>query len=193
MKFMSNIAAGLTWKTQPPSDEQSFAAMRAALSTGSNFWNGGEFYGPPNANSLHLLNRYYAKYPEDADKVVLSIKGGANVDNMAPNGSPENIRRSVNDSLKALGDKGRIDIFECARVDKNTPLEVTLKCLEEEFVKTGKIGGIGLSEVSAATIRKAAKITKIVAVEVELSLWATDIFENGVAAACAEFNIPIVA
>lgn len=78
-------------------------------------------------------------------------------------------------------------------VDKNTPLETTLKVLDEEYVKTGKIGGIGLCEVSADTIERAVKICKIAAVEVEISLWATDIFSNGVAQACARHNLPIVA
>lgn len=49
--------------------------MRAALAQGCNFWNGGEFYGTPELNSLTLLKNYFTKYPEDADKVVLSIKG----------------------------------------------------------------------------------------------------------------------
>lgn len=78
-------------------------------------------------------------------------------------------------------------------VDKNIPIETTLKVLDEEYVKTGKIGGIGLSEVSADTIERAVKVCKIVAVEVEVSLWATDIFSNGVAQACARHNLPIVA
>jgi len=183
---------GLTWRPTPPSEEQSFKAMRAALANGCNFWNGGEFYGSPDFNSLTLLEKYFTKYPEDADKVVLSIKGGAGA-NLAPDGSPENIRRSVDNCLKLLNGKKKLDIFECARVDKNTPIEVTLKVLDEEYVKTGKIGGIGISEVSAATIERAAKFTKIVAAEVELSLWATDIFSNGVAQACAKHGIPIVA
>lgn len=164
--------------------------MKAALANGCNFWNGGEFYGPPEANSLVLLEKYFTKYPEDADKVVLSVKGG--LKNMHPDGSPENVRRSVEQCLKDLNGKKSIDIFECARVDKDTPIETTLKTLDE-FVKAGKIGGIALSEVGAATIQKAVKVTKIVAVEVELSLFSTDIFKNGVAAACAEHSIPIVA
>jgi len=139
------------------------------------------------------MEKYFTKYPEDAQKVVLSIKGGIDIAKMRPDGSPEGVRRSVDNCLKLLKGKKSIDIFECARVDKNTPIETTLKTLEEEYVKTGKIGGIALSEVGAATIHKAAKATKIVAVEVELSLWSMDIFNNGVAAACAEHNIPIVA
>lgn len=182
---------GLTWRAHPPSEEQSFEAMKAALAAGSNFWNGGELYGPPDANSLQLLNKYFTKYPEDADKVVLSIKGGLDK-NMHPDGSPEGVKRTIENCVKLLDGKKKIDIFEYARVDKNVPIEETLKNLEQ-YVKAGKIGGIGLSEVSAATIERAAKVTKIAAVEVELSLWSTDILSNGVAKAAAAHNIPIVA
>ncbi|CZS90819.1 hypothetical protein WAI453_003947 [Rhynchosporium graminicola] len=181
---------GLTWRNEPPSEEQSFKAMRASLSAGANFWNAGEFYGTPEHNSLTLMNKYFTKYPEDAQKVVLSIKGG--LVNMKPDGSPEGVRTSIENCLRLLDGKKSIDIFECARVDKNTPIETTMKALEG-YVKVGKIGGIALSEVSAATVRRAAKVTKIVAVEVELSLFATDILSNGVAAACAENDIPVVA
>lgn len=63
----------------------------------------------------------------------------------------------------------------------------------KKYVESGDIGGIALSEVSAATIRRAAKVVKIEAVEVELSLWSIDPLENGVAKACAELGIPILA
>jgi pyridoxine 4-dehydrogenase len=100
----------------------------------------------------------------------------------------------VENSLRILDGKKTIDIFEPARIDKNVPLEVTLKALES-YVKDGSIGGIGLSEVGAATIHKASKIldTPIVAIEVELSLWSLDILNNGVAKAAAQHGIPIVA
>ena len=91
-----------------------------------------------------------------------------------------------------LGGKGKIDMFECARRDPNVPLKATVDALAELVVE-GKIGGVALSEVNASTIREAAKITKITAVEVELSLFATDVLTNGVAKACAELNIPIIA
>ncbi|OBT56318.1 hypothetical protein VE04_02843 [Pseudogymnoascus sp. 24MN13] len=182
---------GLTWRSEPLSEEDCFKAMRAALANGSNFWNAGEFYGSPDFNSLTLLEKYFTKYPEDADEVLLSVKGG--LKDWQPDGSPENVRSSVDNCLKLLNGKKKIDMFKCARVDKNFPIETTLKVLDEEYVKTGKIGGIGLSEVSADTIERAVKVCKIVAVEVEVSLWATDIFSNGVAQACAGHNLPIVA
>ena len=166
--------------------------MRAALSTGCNLWDGGEFYGPsPDVNSLTLLRKYYTKYPEDADKVVLNIKGALRP-GMIPDGSPKFVRQSVERCVEMLGGRGKIDMFECARRDPNTSFETTLATLED-LVKEGKIGGIALSEVNANTIRAAAKMTKIVAVEVEISLFCTEALSNGIANACAELNIPIIA
>ena len=83
-------------------------------------------------------------------------------------------------------------MFECARRDPGAPLKETLGELAK-LVEEGKIGGVALSEVSATTIREAAAITKIIAVEVELSLWTTDPLRNGIASACAELKIPIIA
>ncbi len=165
--------------------------MRAALAAGANFWNGGELYGTPEHNSLHLLNRYFTKYPEDAEKVVISIKGCAGP-NFMPDGSEEGVRRSVDNCVKLLGGKKTLDLFQCARVDPKTPIETTIGALAA-CVKEGKIKGISLSEVRAETIRRAHKVHPVCGVEVEFSLWATDILTNGVAATCAELGIPIVA
>lgn len=167
--------------------------MRAALAAGCTFWNGGELYGTPSYNSMTLLERYFARYPEDADKVVLSIKGGVDLKTLTPDSSPESLRRSVDNVTGGLKGRKFVDMFECARRDPKHPLEETFGILNREYVDAGKIGGISLSEVSAATIQEAVKITKVVAVEVELSLWSTDPLENGVAAACAEHGIPLVA
>lgn len=166
--------------------------MKTALSHGASFWNGGEIYGTPEYNSLHLLNRYFTQNPADADKVLLSIKGGYNLSTMQPDGSEEGIRRSVENTLSLLDGKKSLDIFECARVDPKTPIETTIAALAK-YVKAGKIKGISLSEVKAETIRRAHKVHPICAVELELSLWSTDILENGIAATCAELGIPVVA
>ncbi|KAK6952025.1 hypothetical protein Daesc_006551 [Daldinia eschscholtzii] len=184
---------GLTWRAKPCSQEQAFETMRAALKNGCNFWNGGEFYGTPEYNSLVLLERYFEKYPEDADKVVISIKGGVSPVTHQTDGSPENTRRSLNDSIAQLKGRGKIDLFEFARRDPKVPMEVTFDIVNKEFVQTGKIGGVSLSEVRAETIHEAVKHVKVHAVEVELSLFSTDVLENGVAAACAQYGIPLVA
>ncbi|KAI9885298.1 MAG: hypothetical protein M1823_002926 [Watsoniomyces obsoletus] len=181
---------GLTWRSKPAPQDQAFKAMRAALNAGANFWNGGEFYGPPKYNSLVLLDRYFNQYPEDLDKVVISMKGGLKA-NLTPDGSPEGVRRSVDNTLQGLGKKS-LDLFECARVDPKTPIETTIQTLAE-YVQAGKLKGISLSEVKAETIRRAHKVHPISAVEIELSLWATEPLTNGIVDTCAELDIPIVA
>lgn len=166
--------------------------MKAALEAGANFWNGGEFYGPPDRNSLHLLNKYFTKYPEDADKVVLSIKGAMDMRTRTPVGDEAGVRLSVDNCLKQLDGKKKIDLFECARVDPKTPIEETMRVLQT-YVTEGKIGGISLSEASAKSIRRAATVAKIACVEIEFSMFATEALENGVAESCKELSIPIVA
>ncbi|KAF7514773.1 hypothetical protein G7054_g15013 [Neopestalotiopsis clavispora] len=184
---------GFTWRAEPTPTEEAIETMRAALEDGLNFWNAGEFYGTPEYNSMHLLERYFAKYPEDADRVVLSVKGAAGTHGGGPDASPEGIRSSIDNCLTLLKGRKKIDIFECARRDHKTPLQVTFDIMNKEYVQTGKIGGIGISEVKASTLREAAKITKLAAVEIEFSLFSTDPLQNGLVAAAKELDIPIVA
>lgn len=186
------VLLGFTWRPQPSKPEDAFITMKAALNAGCVFWNGGDIYGAPNYNSLQLLNGYFAKYPEDADKVIISIKSGMRPD-FSIDGSPEYVRDRINNAVKILDGKKKIDIWEYARVPTNVDFfKVTLpelqKCVDE-----GLIGAIGLSECSAETVRKAAKIVNIAAVELELSPWSTDILTDGIAEACGEVGLPIVA
>jgi pyridoxine 4-dehydrogenase len=187
---------GMTWEmTNPtlPSQQDSFAAMDAALASNANFFNGGENYGTPTSHSGHLLRDYLLANPQHASKITLSIKGGMNHTTHKPDGSATNARRSVEDTLASLnGTKSQIDIFEYARVDRATPIEDTLRTLKT-LQSEGKIAAIALSEVSARTIMRAATVTPIAAVEIELSLWSTENFRNGVVETCARLNIPIVA
>ncbi|OJJ07659.1 hypothetical protein ASPVEDRAFT_142397 [Aspergillus versicolor CBS 583.65] len=166
--------------------------MKTALQQGSTFWNAGLHYGTPTANSLHLLKYYFTQYPEDADKVVLSVKGAYNVATHTPDCSPEGIRASVDQALAILDGVKKIDVFECARVDPNVPLETSIGTLAQ-LVKEGKIGGIGISEASAATIRRAHAVHPIAAAEIELSLFTTEPLQNGIAETCHELNIPLIA
>lgn len=156
-------------------------------------WNGAEFYGTPQYNSMTLLKAYFIKYPEDAEKVTLIIKGGSDLDTLKPNGSPEGVRRSLDNIISQLGGTKKLDLFSCSRRDPHTPLEVTFGVIQKEYIDTGKLGAIALSECSAETIHEAAKIAKIGTVEVELSIFTPDILTNGVAAACAQHGIPITA
>lgn len=188
---------GLTWAYTKaggklPSKEQSFAAMEEASKAGSNFWNGGELYGTPESNSLHLLHDYFAQYPDKVDNIVISIKGGLVPGSLTPDGSTENVKRSIDECLRVLDGKKKLDLFECARVDPKTPIETSIEAMVP-YIQNGTLGGISLSECSAKTIRRASKVHRISAVEVEFSLWATEILDNGIAQACAELDIPIIA
>lgn len=157
-------------------------------------WNGADFYGTPENNSLHLINRYLGAHPEDTDKFVLCIKTGVRDHaTYKMDCSPEGLREFAHRSLEILGGTmAKIDIFGLARVDPNVPVEESVKALAE-LRNEGKIGGIQLTEVKAETIRRAARVTKIDMVEAEISLWSTEVFTNGVAEACAEHGIILVA
>jgi pyridoxine 4-dehydrogenase len=186
---------GLTNRLDPTPDDVAFKVLKTALECGANVWNGADLYGTPDANSLHLINRYFTKYPEDADKVVICIKSGVSI--IGPGKfhldcSAEAIRRCVDNANKILDGKKFIDIFGPARVDPKVPIETTVEELGR-LVTEGKIGGIQLSEVSAETIRRSSKVHRIDMVEAEVSLWATDIFSNGVAETCAELGIVVLA
>lgn len=100
-------------------DEEAFKAMKAAIDSGATFWNAGVFYGRgPNGEltNITLISRFFAKYPQLADKVFLSVKGGLQPD-WTPDASEEFLRKDVESVLKALDGKKKLDMFECARVD----------------------------------------------------------------------------
>ncbi|KAN0102832.1 putative aldo/keto reductase [Hyaloscypha variabilis] len=186
--------AGLTNRVAPTPDDAAFDVMKTALKCGANVWNGADFYGTPDANSLHLLNRYFTRFPEDAEKVVICIKSGFSMGvdgQFSIDCSAEGMKRSVDNANRILDGKKFIDIFGPARVDPNVPIEITIEALEQ-LMKEGQIGGIQLSEVRAETIRRVSEVHKIDMVEAEVSLWATDIFSNGVAQICAELGIVVL-
>ncbi|CAG8950994.1 hypothetical protein HYFRA_00006391 [Hymenoscyphus fraxineus] len=167
--------------------------MKAALEHGANFWNAGTFYGPPDASSLQLLKYYFDTYPEDATRVVLSIKGAFDGSTGTPHCKPTDIRTSVDECLRILAGTKTIDLFECARVDPDVPIEESVSTLAE-LIQEGKIGSYGLSEVNEATIRRAYAVLPPAAVEVELSLFSRDVLQKGgVADTCRELGIPLVA
>lgn len=172
----------------PIPEEQALEAMRTAIELG---WNGGLFYGTAENNSLTLLRKYFEKYPEDAAKVELNIKGCIVPGKREPDGSKEGVFRDVQHAIKLLPPEiKKIDMFEPARVDKSVPLDETMTALRECQEK-GWIGGVALSEASGETIKHASKYVRIMAVEYELRLFTIDALTNGVAQACAKLDIPI--
>ncbi|KAI1840578.1 hypothetical protein JX266_013242 [Neoarthrinium moseri] len=195
-KAVGQNGLGLMRMTLPGSvlpEDEAFVVLKAALDAGVNVWNGADFYGTPEHNSLHLLARYFAAYPDDADRVVICIKSGiVDMRTLSIDGSPKMVRHFAAEANKILGGHKKIDVFGMARVDRKVPIEETVQALAE-LVAAGEIGGIQLSEVGGDTIRRAAAVAKIDMVEDEVSLWATEVFSNGVTTTCAELGIPIVA
>ena len=174
-------------------DKEAFAVLKAALAAGVNVWNGADFYGTPEHNSLHLLARYFAAFPEDADQVVVCIKSGiVDMRTLTLDGSPEGVRRSVAAANAVLAGRKTIDVFGIARTDPRVRIEDTVTALAA-LVAAGEIGGIQLSEAGPATIRRAAAVARIDAVEVEASLWTPEVFANGVAETCGALGIPVLA
>lgn len=190
---LSLTSSGLTPRANGITDEAAFAVIKAAIESGCNYLNGGEFYGTPERNSLTLLRSYFEKYPEDASKVVINIKGGLGA-HMVADGSKEGISRSIDNVLRMLGPVGRIDQFEAARKDTKVDYEKDTLGTIQEYIDAGKIGGISCSEVNATTLRNAVKAGyKIGALETELSLFTLDPLENGLLEACGELGITVLA
>ena len=99
-----------------------FEAMKAAIHAGATFWNSGAYYGFGKQGellNLELVARFFTKYPELSDKVFLSVKGGFDLSTYSPNGSEAFLRKDIDQILKALDGKKRLDLFEMGRVDKN--------------------------------------------------------------------------
>ncbi|KAG8721519.1 hypothetical protein FRC08_012395 [Ceratobasidium sp. 394] len=169
----------MTWTPTPPPEEQCFAAIKAGIDNAPPgvkvFLNSGEFYGtPPNTTAnLELLNRFFTKYPDYADRTFLSVKGAFAMDAQGyhPDSSEAGLERSINNITEKLGPNKKLDQFECARVDPQVPIEEVIATLNK-YVESGKIGAIGMSECSAATLARAGKVGKIAVVEIEISPWS---------------------
>ncbi|OCL06440.1 putative aldo/keto reductase [Glonium stellatum] len=172
--------------------EEGISILKATFDAGYRFWNGGMHYGTPEYNSLHLLNAYFTKYPEDADAVVISIKGAWDSTAFIPYCTPEGLMDSVETCLRILDGKKKIDIFEPTRLDKQIPIEAVVEVLGA-LAQSGDIGGVGLTEVNHETIKRAHAVYPIAAVEIELSLFSTEVLTNGIVKTCNELGIPVVA
>ncbi|KAG8988710.1 hypothetical protein FRB90_002595 [Tulasnella sp. 427] len=189
----------LTWTPTPTPDNQAFAAIKAAIdlvpADEKLLINSGEFYGGQEhfTANLELVARFFTKYPELADRTFLSVKGGTSAEALhIVDGSPANLRRSVDAINAALGGKKKLDLFECARVDPKIPIEEVMGTLKE-LIKEGKFDHIGVSEIGAESLKKAAAVAPIAAVEIEVSPWSYEEETKNVIATAGELKIPVVA
>ncbi|PWN32662.1 Aldo/keto reductase [Meira miltonrushii] len=185
---------GMTWRDDQVDDETAFTAMREAIKMGAVHWSTAEFYGPkenPNAG-IHLLRRYFDRYPEDAKKVSIYVKGCFNIKTFSTDSSADGVRKSLHNCQTILGSSKAVDYFGPARRDKNVSIEETMEAFKA-LIKEGQIKGVFLSEVGEETIRKAHAVQPLSAVEVEFSMFTQDILENGVGKATKDLDISILA
>jgi aryl-alcohol dehydrogenase-like predicted oxidoreductase len=106
------------------------------------------------------------------------------------NGRPEYVHAACDASLKRLG-VDYIDLYYQHRVDPNVPIEETVGAMAQ-LVQAGKVRYLGLSEASAATIRRASRVHPITALQSEYSLWTRDV-ETEILPTCRELGIGFVA
>ena len=166
------------------------ATIRDALDAGVTLLDTGDFYGM--GHNEWLIRQ--ALRTGDRDRVALSVKFGML---RAPDGTmqgidtrPEAVRNFLAYSLQRLG-TDRIDIYRPARLDPRVPIEDTVGAIAEQ-VQAGNVGGIGLSEVDSATIRRAHAVHPITDLQIEYSLFSRGI-EDDILPTCRELGIGVTA
>lgn len=171
-------------------DEESVNTIHRAIELGVTFLDTADAYGPQK-NEV-LVGKAIKGF---RDKITLATKFGIVRDPNDPqkrglNGKPGYVRSSCEASLKRL-DVDVIDLYYLHRKDPATDIEITVEAMGQ-LVKEGKIKGIGLSEVSPATLRKAHAVHPITALQTEYSLWSREP-EDELIDTCKELGIAFVA
>jgi aryl-alcohol dehydrogenase-like predicted oxidoreductase len=168
-------------------EAESIATIRRSLELGISFLDTAELYGP--YTNEELVGRAVAGR---RDEYVIATKFGVRIDDgrRRRDGSPANVRRSAEASLKRLG-VDHIDLFYQHRIDPDVPIEETVGALAE-LVGEGKLRHIGLSEASPETIRAAHAVHPLAAVQTEYSLFTRDL-EAEVLPTLRELGIGLVA
>ncbi|MEU6330403.1 aldo/keto reductase [Streptomyces sp. NPDC047049] len=168
-------------------DTQSIATINRALDLGVSLLDTSDFYGA--GHNEELIGRAIAGR---RDEVVLATKFGfANRlgEPTAIRGDAAYVREACDASLRRLG-VDHIDLYYQHRVDPDVPIEETVGAMAE-LVAAGKVRHLGLSEASAATLRRAHAVHPIAALQSEWSLWTRDL-EQEIAPVCRELGIGLV-
>lgn len=170
-----------------PQPEEGLRLLQTALDEGVTFFDTATLYG--GGRNEELVGKAIAGR---RDEIILASKGGmAIVDgSRVIDGRPETLRAQVDASLRRL-DVDHIDLYYLHRWDKSVPIADSVAALAEA-VDAGKIGAIGLSEVSVARLREAQQVAPIAAVQNEYSLWSRNA-ELGMLEATKADGIALVA
>ncbi|MFS0726354.1 aldo/keto reductase [Paenibacillus sp. 1P07SE] len=152
-------------------DEQSIQTIHRALDIGVTMFDTADVYG--NGHNEELLGRALQGRREQA---IIATKFAYTPNFESISGHPDYVKKAVEDSLRRLN-TDYIDLYYQHRVDPHIPIEETVGAMAD-LVKAGKVRALGLSEASAATIRRAHAVHPISALESEYSLWSRDIEEE---------------
>lgn len=170
-------------------DRESIATIHRALDLGVTFLDTADMYGY--GKNEELVGRAIADRRERAFVATkFGIVRSDDPKKRTFSGKPEYVRQQCDSSLERLG-IDTIDLYYQHRVDTTTPIEETVGAMAE-LVKAGKVRYLGLSEASAATIRKAHATHPIAALQSEYSLFSRDIEDNDVLATLRELGIALV-
>src|SRR5690606_7339246 len=183
-------AMGMSAFYGPTDEAEAVATLRHAVDAGVTFVDTAEAYGP--FENEKLLGRALGGR---RDEITLATKASAETDDDGTvhgrNGTPEYIRRACERSLRHLG-TDVIDLYYLHRADPAVPIEESVGAMSE-LVREGKIRHIGLSEVSATTMRRAHAVHPIAAVQSEFSLFARGVLHNDGKATADGLGIGFVA
>ena len=181
---------GMTWAYGPTNEAESLQVLRRYVELGGNFLDTAEVYGP--YTNEQLLGQFLREISRE--RLVIATKFGFKIDEAnqtrTPDSTPANVKRACDASLDRLGIEV-IDLFYQHRVDPKVPIEETVGAMAE-LVSAGKVRALGLSEAGPETLRRAAKVHPIAALQSEYSLWTRDVETNGVLATCRELGIAFV-
>ncbi len=181
---------GMSGMYGPADRAESIATIHAALDAGITLLDTGDFYGMGH-NEMLIGEALRGRRREQA---ILSVKFGAQRD---PSGAwigydarPQAVKTALAYSLQRLGVE-YIDIYRPARLDPAVPVEETIGAIAE-MVRAGYVRAIGLSEVGAATLRRAAAVHPVCDLQIEYSLLSRGI-EESILPACRALGIGITA
>ena len=168
----------------PTNDEESRATIKRAFGMGLNFFDTADVYG--NGHNETLLGSAVREFRQD---VILATKFGFLPNESGLNGRPEYVKKACDASLTRLG-TDYIDLYYLHRIDPEVPLTETVGAMAD-LVSAGKVRYLGLSEVSAGSLKKAAAVHPVTALQSEYSIWVRDI-EVEIIAACRELQVALV-